>query len=175
MNNLLRRTSWHFRRALTRLLLASFITLAACASSPIDHTDAAADAIGDTTFDATQCPASNEAAGTRCYMEAECRYGYASPACGGSTLTCTLNRWVESRTDPTTACFSDGGTPGEFPCGDSVCAGDQFCIHPCSGVDAGPDSGVAAPPPFCGAPTQCVIDRGHVESNGRDWVCEGCS
>lgn len=158
------------------LPIATVLAMTACAP-PSDHADAADagdDVIGDIVTDAIQCPASSDSAGLRCYMEAECRYGYASPACGGSTLTCTLNRWVETRTDPTTECFADGGTPGDFPCGDNVCTGDQFCVHPCSGVDAGPDSGNAAPPPFCGTPMGCGTGSGHVEANGRDWVCVGC-
>lgn len=131
----------------------------------------------DVPADADPCPTSDMAAflaGAACPFESqECRYGYTRPECGGRTLRCTGGYWSEEHTDPQPACFMDGGTPdaGPFQCGSETCDPSQFCVHPCSGVDLGPDAPSLSP--HCGSPSMCPAGMGH--AIGQDWYCDGCA
>jgi len=138
------------------------------------RSDAPDNVRSDAVLDADPCPTAEQAAfvrGTGCAPDGRrCTYGYTRPECGGRTLTCVAGAWNEEHSDPTTACFSDGGTPGPIDCAGRTCAPSEFCVHQCSGIDLGEDSPSRVP--ACGTPASCFGGSGH--ANGRDWYCTGC-
>ena len=89
------------------------------------------------------CPSAPQQPGGACTIAGiTCRYGYAPVECGGRTVRCDTNTWVEvEHSDPQQSCNRDGGCSGSAPylcvagdvgglCGDGanlpVCQGNTW-------------------------------------------------
>ncbi len=114
-------------------------------------TDAEDDAPGDARdSDADPCPdGPTSPLGDPCDdADTTCAYGYDPPECGGITVRCDGDTWIEvEHTDPTEACFDDSDRHActeDDECGAGTCAtltgGSRFCayppsrrMHPCPG------------------------------------------